>query len=132
MPISRKTAAGIAALGIALVGGPVAIAAQHQDDDRGVLALTVTGRDGDLKVSTLRCGPAGGSHPAATSACAQIDRVDGDLSQLDARPQTVCTLEYDPVTATARGTWEGKIVNYHETFPNRCAMYSYTGSVFTI
>lgn len=132
MPISRKTAAGIAALGIAVIGGPVAIAAQHQDEDRGVLALTVTGRDGEMKVGTLRCGPDGGSHPSASRACDQLGRVGGDISQLNEQPQTLCTLEYDPVTATAHGTWEGEVVNFHETFPNRCAMYSYTGSVFSI
>ncbi|MGW5051751.1 SSI family serine proteinase inhibitor [Actinokineospora sp. NPDC004072] len=130
MPISRKTIAGVAALGAALVAGPVAIAAQPPTQEHAKLALTVVGRSGELKASTLRCGPDGGSHPSASTACSQLAQVSGDISRLNADPAMICTLEYDPVTATARGTWDGRPVDYREVFPNQCAMWSYTGSVF--
>ncbi|MFC5287970.1 SSI family serine proteinase inhibitor [Actinokineospora guangxiensis] len=130
--MKRKTVAAIAAVGAALVAGPVAIAAQHDSEDRGVLALTVTGRDGGTKVGTLHCGPDGGTHPSASSACDQLSQVNGEISQLNTDPTMMCTLEYDPVTATARGTWDGKVVDFRETFPNKCAMWSYTGTVFNL
>ncbi len=132
MPTKRKTVAALAAVGAALVAGPVAIAAQHDGPDRGMLALTVTGRDSGMKIRTLHCGPDGGTHPSASTACAQLSQVNGEIGQLETNPGMMCTLEYDPVTATARGTWDGKLVDYHETFPNKCAMWSYTGKVFSI
>ncbi|GAA4436213.1 SSI family serine proteinase inhibitor [Actinokineospora soli] len=131
MPISKKSIAGLAALGAVLVAGPVAIASQHPEEKRAVLALTVTDRDGAVKIRTLRCGPDGGTHPSASAACAALSQVDGDFTQLNTQPGLMCTLEYDPVSATARGTWNGKVVNYHETFPNRCAMWSHTSPVFS-
>ncbi|GGS33648.1 MULTISPECIES: SSI family serine proteinase inhibitor [Actinokineospora] len=132
MPISRKTIAGLSALGAVLVAGPVAIAAQPPTQERARLALTVTGRDGSVDISTLRCGPDGGTHPAASQACSTLTLVNGDFGRLNSEPDMMCTLEYDPVTATATGYWDGQRVDYREVFPNRCAMWSYTGPVFNI
>ncbi|MGX7828771.1 SSI family serine proteinase inhibitor [Actinokineospora sp. 24-640] len=132
MPISRKAIAAFTALAAVLVAGPVAIASQHPEEEHAVLALTVTGRHGGMKAGTLRCGPDGGSHPNASAACEALTQVEGNLRLLNTEPNMVCTLEYDPVTATARGFWNGEMIDYREVFPNACAMKSYTGPVFTI
>jgi hypothetical protein len=42
----------------------------------------------------------------------------------------MCAMIYDPVTATAHGTWRGKAVHYQHPFGNACTMHLATGAVF--
>ncbi|GIH96097.1 SSI family serine proteinase inhibitor [Planobispora siamensis] len=83
-----------------------------------------------MRQAVLRCYPHGGTHPRAASACGELERVGGDPSALDPTSVMSCTMEYDPVTVLAVGTWDGQAFRYEETFGNPCAMYSHTGNVF--
>ncbi|GII02626.1 SSI family serine proteinase inhibitor [Planobispora takensis] len=83
-----------------------------------------------MKQAVLRCHPDGGTHPRAASACGELERVGGDPSALDPASVMSCTMEYDPVTVLAVGTWDGQAFRYEETFGNLCSMYSETGNVF--
>ena len=81
----------------------------------------------------LSCDPPQG-HGRAAEACAQLEKVGGDIGRL-ARLQpdnSFCPMIYAPVTAHARGTWGGRTVEYRETFSNSCALAARTGSVFTM
>ncbi|CAM5511126.1 SSI family serine proteinase inhibitor [Streptomyces aurantiogriseus] len=98
------------------------------------LRLTVT--EGDSRVSDSRgtlllCDPPHG-HSRATEACAELAAADGDLRAVPARKDTICSLVYAPVTAHARGQWNGHPVEYEKTFANRCVMGAETGAVFAL
>ena len=79
--------------------------------------------------ATLTCAPAGGSHRDARKACAAIGAVGGDLTKL-VPAQTICTMQYDPVTVTATGRWRGSPLRYSHTFSNACVLGADTGPVF--
>ncbi|MEU9187041.1 protease inhibitor [Streptomyces sp. NPDC048484] len=84
------------------------------------------------RAATLSCAPtASGTHPAAASACGELRAAGGDLDALPARPDVLCTREYDPVVVTADGVWQGKRVSYERTFSNECVKNSYGMTVFT-
>jgi hypothetical protein len=75
----------------------------------------------------LDCDPAGGSHPAAESACTDLAKVDGRFEDLSDK-QGACTMQYEPVELHATGTWRGKPVEYvSEVFPNPCMADLATG-----
>jgi hypothetical protein len=81
------------------------------------------------RAATLRCEPAGGDHPAAADACAELTRVDGDFISLRGQ-DGICTKEYRPVTVTVTGIWRGRHTSYRSTFANRCMLIQVKGSVF--
>ncbi|MDC0771641.1 SSI family serine proteinase inhibitor [Streptomyces sp. HD] len=91
------------------------------------------GEGGHSRGILLTCDPPQG-HDRAVEACAQLAKVDGDISRLQQlqSDNTFCTMIYAPVTAHARGTWGGRSVEYRETFSNSCALAARTGSVFTM
>ncbi len=82
-----------------------------------------------LRTVDLLCDPAGGTHPHAQSACDALQRVDGHIGT---HPQgnPICPLVYDPVHATATGTWHGQPRKYDQTFSNTCVMHGRTGAIF--
>ncbi|MET1074186.1 MAG: SSI family serine proteinase inhibitor [Umezawaea sp.] len=94
------------------------------------IVLTVTDNANRvLRTVDLQCEPAGGTHPHAQSACDSLDRVDGHIAaHSDGNP--ICTLVYDPVRATATGTWRGQPRKFDQTFSNACVMHGRTGDVF--
>jgi len=81
--------------------------ADHRPSSR--LSLTVEGPRGASTTVRLECRPAGGSHPTPRSACREIARAGGDFESLPGSPEMIaCTMEYRPVTASARaGTASG-------------------------
>jgi hypothetical protein len=79
--------------------------------------------------ATLTCGPVGGSHRSARKACLAIGAAHGRLDKL-VPDQTMCTMQYDPVTVTATGQWRGATVHYTHTFSNACVLGADTGPVF--
>ncbi|MFF2944099.1 subtilase-type protease inhibitor [Streptomyces niveus] len=102
------------------------------------LVLTVT--DGaDHKSGTVRravtlsCAPTpSGSHPDAVGACAELKENGAKFDSITTSgTNRVCTKEWEPVTVTADGAWEGKRVAYVHTFSNSCAMNGGRGAVFT-
>ncbi|MFF3014258.1 subtilase-type protease inhibitor [Streptomyces sp. NPDC057939] len=102
-----------------------------------VVSLTA-GEDVDsgtvLRAATLTCSPApGGTHPDPAAACAEL-RANGPM--LDAlaepRPDVACTREWDPMTVTAVGVWEGRKLSYTYTFGNPCGLRASNGVLFGI
>ncbi|GAA4063115.1 SSI family serine proteinase inhibitor [Actinomadura miaoliensis] len=98
---------------------------------RGQLRLTLTypGQStSGTRTVTLRCEPHGGSHPSAAKACAELGRRGGNPAR--EADDTVCTMIYSPVVASAKGTWGGRPVDFRKEYPNDCVLRSQTGSVF--
>ncbi|GAA2543629.1 MULTISPECIES: subtilase-type protease inhibitor [Streptomyces] len=83
------------------------------------------------RAATLTCAPgSSGTHPAAASACAELNGVGGDLDALTMREGVFCTKEYDPVVVTVAGVWQGERVSYERVFSNECVMNAHGSSVF--
>jgi len=128
---ARGTLLAAAAL---LVAGTAPARAGAQDSAGGNwLYLTVTkgdARSSDTRGTLLLCDPPQG-HGHAAEACAELAAVDGDIAALPPG-HGYCPMIYAPVTAHARGQWNGRPVEYAETFSNGCAMAGRTGSVFAL
>ncbi|MGH3117549.1 MAG: subtilase-type protease inhibitor [Streptomyces sp.] len=144
MRYSIKVLGAAAALAVGCVtgvGGGVAHADSVGADSLyapSALVLTV-GKGADAATAgveravVLSCAPkAGGSHPAADRACAEVRSVDGQFQQLVAAgaPGVVCTRIWDPVVVTADGVWKGQRVSWQHTFANPCMQNKAGGSVF--
>ncbi|MFF2330942.1 MULTISPECIES: SSI family serine proteinase inhibitor [unclassified Streptomyces] len=95
------------------------------------LFLTVSGSENTwIRGVALPCPPTSDTrHPHAAAACAALAEAAGDLDGLPGDPHP-CTQEFDPVTATATGTWDGRRVAWRKTFSNACVMDAVTGPVF--
>ncbi|MFF5159423.1 subtilase-type protease inhibitor [Streptomyces sp. NPDC000348] len=101
-------------------------------------ALVLTTGHGDSATTvaperavTLACAPGpSGTHPAAGAACAEMDRLSGDLDALTMREGVFCTKQYDPVFVTVDGVWRGQRVSYERTFSNACVMNAHGSGVF--
>ncbi|MFE1271435.1 SSI family serine proteinase inhibitor [Streptomyces sp. NPDC058758] len=76
---------------------------------------------------TLRCDPAGGDHPRADEACADLDATQG---RIDRESDTACILLYDPVEVRAEGVWHGRPVSFARQYGNTCELNARTGAVF--
>jgi hypothetical protein len=125
-------AAALLTLGAAPAGATVQAPTGRAFTDNW-LHLTVTRGDdplSDRRGTLLMCDPPQG-HTRAAEACAQLDTVDGDLSRLKTG-EGFCTMIYAPVTVQARGEWNGRTVEYEETFSNGCMMNARTGPVFAL
>ncbi len=94
--------------------------------------LTLTVHQGaDTRTAVLHCDPAGGDHPRATAACRELASIGGRLQELSSRrPERLCTMDYRPVTAQARGTWQGRPIKQSVSANNRCLLQARTGPVF--
>ncbi|MFD6431805.1 SSI family serine proteinase inhibitor [Streptomyces venezuelae] len=95
------------------------------------LFLTVSGAENTwVRGVLLHCVPEpAGAHPQAAEACEAVALAGGDFDELPDDPRA-CTKEFDPVTATATGTHDGKPISWHKTYPNACALEADTGVVF--
>ncbi|MEU0490763.1 SSI family serine proteinase inhibitor [Nocardiopsis sp. NPDC006139] len=118
--MKRLAACGLA-LFAALALTPGAASADRHSD-RYVLTVTDEGT-GQRSVTTLHCDPVGGAHPEAEAACAAIAGA-GSIEAV-APAEGFCTMEYRPVTATARGHEE-----FEQTFGNPCVLRTAKGAVF--
>ncbi|MEV7723222.1 subtilase-type protease inhibitor [Streptomyces sp. NPDC101733] len=87
-----------------------------------------------LRAVTLVCAPRpGGTHPAPAAACAELRSSGASLDVLTApRPDTACTREWNPVTITTDGVWQGRRLSYSHTFGNPCNLHSSNGVLFGI
>ncbi|GAA5045358.1 SSI family serine proteinase inhibitor [Streptomyces similanensis] len=107
---------------------------RHTVDQSDWLYLTVShgddARTGDSRGALLRCDPPQG-HPHAAAACAQIRSAHGDIRVIPHK-EVFCSMIYSPVTVQARGQWQGRAIDYTETFPNACVMRARTGDVFAL
>ncbi|MER7759778.1 subtilase-type protease inhibitor [Streptomyces sp. NPDC097619] len=86
-----------------------------------------------LRAVTLSCAPTpGGTHPDPQAACAELLATGAGLDTITAQgSEAPCTREWDPVTVTADGVWQGRRLAYSHTFGNRCTHANGSGSVFS-
>jgi hypothetical protein len=99
-------------------------------EPEGSFTLSITSAiSGELtaKVS-LRCKPAGGSHPNPAAACEQLSKVDGRIEDIPEDPGP-CTKEFKPVIVAASGVWCGERRRFEREFGNRCMAVRGTGGV---
>ncbi|MEU7060618.1 SSI family serine proteinase inhibitor [Streptomyces sp. NPDC046197] len=125
---------GLPAAAALLIAGSVPAQAAHRPVDRGDwLYVSVTrgdSRSSDTRGTLLLCDPPRG-HSRASQACAQLRAAGGDVRGIPHRT-TFCSMIYAPVTVQARGVWQGRAVDYTETFANACVMRARTGDVFAL
>ena len=114
-----------AAAAVLLLAGDPAAAATPKKTELTVSYLAAAGHAAAVK---LRCDPAGGAHPQKAKACRSLRRVGGNPARLTPGP-LMCTMEYAPVTAQIRGTWQGRKVNWSHRFGNSCDMHRTTGVI---
>ncbi|MFE5813298.1 subtilase-type protease inhibitor [Streptomyces sp. NPDC056479] len=140
-PMTRWAMSGV--LLTAAVAGPLSTPAHSAPASLyAPSALVLTTGHGESAVSatperavTLNCAyTTSGTHPDSRQACAELDRVNGDLDRLatlrgndTGRP---CTREYRPVVVTIVGVWRGTRVNYEHTFANSCIKETQGASAF--
>ncbi|MFJ6752339.1 MULTISPECIES: SSI family serine proteinase inhibitor [unclassified Streptomyces] len=135
MPTSRRhrfaraaaTATVTAGAAVLTALAPAGATAPSADEQ---LFLTVSGSGNTwIRGVQLVCPDTLGSHPEGVAACDALIGAAGDLNRLPGDPRA-CTREYDPVTATAKGTWQGRPVEWTKSYPNSCTLESATGAVF--
>ncbi|UQX04835.1 SSI family serine proteinase inhibitor [Streptomyces sp. RerS4] len=87
-----------------------------------------------LRAVTLVCAPRpSGTHPAPAAACAELRAAGASLDPLAApRQDAACTREWNPVTVTTDGVWQGRRLSWSHTFGNPCGLRSSTGVLFGI
>ncbi|AGZ40267.1 SSI family serine proteinase inhibitor [Actinoplanes friuliensis] len=90
------------------------------------LTLSYLADAGFATAVVLRCDPAGGAHPKKVKACQTLTRINGNPARLKPA-EMMCTMEYAPITAEIKGTWQGRKVDWSRTFGNRCDMIRTTG-----
>ena len=116
-----RTIAASAAAAVLLLAAPASAATTRTE-----LTVSYLADAGYAAAVKLRCDPAGGAHPRKVEACRSLARVGGDPSRLTPAP-LMCTMEYAPVTAQVKGTWQGRTVDWSHKFGNRCDMHRTTG-----
>lgn len=84
---------------------------------------------GAARTADLTCDPPGGTDRNAVAACADLRATDGDIDAVRTTGH-VCPMIYEPVTAQARGTWQGRRVDFTATYPNECQLRTRTGAIF--
>ncbi|MEU0405195.1 SSI family serine proteinase inhibitor [Streptomyces sp. NPDC006197] len=133
------TATGLALVGTAFTGADTAEAAPASLYAPSALVLTVSegahpATDTVVRAVTLTCAPVpSGSHPAPEAACGELASVDGDFTSLTGlREGRPCTREWNPVTITGDGVWQGRRVTWSATYGNACELRARTadGTVF--
>jgi len=78
----------------------------------------------------LSCYPARGAHPNPVEACATLAKVGGRPDRIKPA-DTMCTMQYDPLTAEITGTWKGRRIAWKQRYGNKCEMIRATGALFT-
>lgn len=123
-------AAPATAAAAALDRTPATAGARSGGDYLYLMVTKGDGRSSDTRGTLLLCDPPQG-HGRAAEACAQLDAVGGDIGALP--PADVyCPMLYAPVTVQARGQWDGRPVEYRQTFTNGCVLGARTGAVFAL
>ncbi|MQY38547.1 Subtilisin inhibitor [Streptomyces sp. RB17] len=135
--ITRLTTAAGALLACAglLGAGPAHAAPRSAFPTDNWLYLTVTpgktAQGGDRHGTLLLCDPLPLGYARAAEACADLARADGDIARIPQK-KVFCPMIYAPVTVRAHGQWNGRPVDYRETYSNTCAMEARTGAVFAV
>ncbi|WP_075031429.1 SSI family serine proteinase inhibitor [Streptomyces mirabilis] len=116
-----------AALLLPLLPGSANAAAEES----GRLFLTIAGGHSTWVRGVQLACPArvDSHHPHADAACQQLVPAHGEPGAVVGEKHP-CTREYDPVSATAEGEWNGRPLVWHKTYPNACALDSAAGPLF--
>ncbi|GAB1690963.1 SSI family serine proteinase inhibitor [Krasilnikovia sp. M28-CT-15] len=122
------TCLSVTAAGLAVAAPAQARPATSHSATAFVLAV-VPEYGGATRLATLRCEPAGGTHPDPIAACYQLRTAGGDFDAVEGI-RGACTMEYRPVTAMSLGYWRGTPTSYRETFSNQCVMEHATSGIF--
>ncbi|MER5854017.1 SSI family serine proteinase inhibitor [Streptomyces sp900105245] len=129
--ITRATAAAgalLAAAGLLAAGPPRAAAGDTPTGNWLYLSVTKgDGRPGGPRGGLLLCDPPLG-HARAAEACAELGAAGGDIDRIPAR-NVFCPMIFAPVTLHARGLWDGRSVDFRQTYTSRCVMEARTGAV---
>ncbi|MBA9003968.1 SSI family serine proteinase inhibitor [Thermomonospora cellulosilytica] len=123
--LRSATTLAMVAAALSVTAAPAALA------DSGRLTLGIRWHDtGVTETVTLSCDPVGGTHPDAADACADLAKADGDITRIPPA-NAVCVAVYEPVTAYASGTWNGRSVYFSKVCTNdACADVATGGNVF--
>jgi hypothetical protein len=131
---AKAVRSGLPAAAALLLALATPAQATSQEADRGNwLFVTVTTGDGGpshTRGTLLLCDPPQG-HGRAAEACAQLEAAAGDIRAVPVA-DTYCTMVHAPVTAHARGEWNGQPVEYTETLSNGCVLKARTGAIFAL
>ena len=98
---------------------------------RASLKISVAVGTATAKTVKLTCNRDGGTHPTPRPACRLLRAVKGNPAKLGDGGDAICTREYNPQTATVRGKWRGKRVDFTRTYANPCMMKAAGGPLFT-
>ncbi|MYW21726.1 serine protease [Streptomyces sp. SID486] len=132
--ITRATAAAGALLAAAgLLGAGPARAASRDVQQGSWLYLTVTrgeARSGETRGALLLCDPPRG-HAHASLACGELADAGGEIDRIPAEG-VFCPMIFAPVTTHARGRWNGRAVDFQETYSSVCVMKARTRHVFAL
>ncbi|MGW7097966.1 SSI family serine proteinase inhibitor [Streptomyces sp. NPDC054838] len=87
-----------------------------------------------MRAGTLVCAPRPtGTHPDPAAACAELRATGGAPDALTApRANVRCTREWNPLTVTVDGVWQGRRMNYAHVFANPCELRSSEGVLFHV
>ncbi|TMQ84427.1 hypothetical protein ETD83_40850 [Actinomadura soli] len=121
-------AAVLAGMAVLAQAAPAQAAPGRAGGPSGAYLLMVAPEHGPVTAVNLWCRPDGGTHPAPSRACDQLESVDGEVGRIGVQ-QGACTLEYAPVRVSADGRWRGRARHFAQTYPNRCAAMRRTGGV---
>jgi Subtilisin inhibitor-like len=129
--IARFVAIGV--IGLAPLASAVPAMADTppaSSEPMGLYVLEITPQNGvgTDRIAVLRCGPDGGTHPNAVTACGQLYHTDGEIGSIP-MGSGMCPMIWMPVKVTAVGLWNGEPRYYERTFPNRCVAARSTGGV---
>ncbi|MEU1011854.1 SSI family serine proteinase inhibitor [Streptomyces sp. NPDC005890] len=132
--LTRAAAAAGALLAAAglLTAGPARAASRDMLPGTWLYLAVTKGdaRSSDTRGTLLLCDPPLG-HAHATEACADLSAAGGDIGRIPAA-NVFCPMIFAPVTVHARGRWNGRSVDFRETYTSMCVMRARTGSVFTL
>jgi hypothetical protein len=85
------------------------------------LAVSYMAAAGFADEVKLECDPAGGGHPHAAAACAELAAVGGDPERIEPA-HTACMMIYQPITAQVLGEWRGTPIWWQHRYGNSCEM----------
>ncbi|ALG08064.1 SSI family serine proteinase inhibitor [Kibdelosporangium phytohabitans] len=101
--------------------------------------LTLTVQDQNMLIipstRTLGCDQypetTAGTHPRREQSCGELAKVGGDFKKLPTNTEPkICTMEFNPVTARATGTYKGKRVEFKAVYSNPCVAASDSSDIF--
>ena len=124
----------VLAAATALAGAPSGGPPGTPEEDRGdqnrlVITVSESGEPTGARSYELSCDPAGGDHPRAGDACAELKRATADGDPFAPVPEdAMCTQIYGgPAHAEVTGRWAGVVVEAEFSRANGCEIARWDG-----